>query len=987
MRSLYFFFCVSLWSSQSCSHLLAQSGAADRFLSAASVEVEKDRPQTTMARPTAVHFEPNMGQVKGRTEWMAQARGASVYITGPEVVFALGNDNAHMKFTGARPAKGAGVDPLGGYSNYFLGNTEKSWFTGIPHYGSVWYANVYPGIDVVYHSADGNVEYDFVLAPGADPNQIELAFDRDVRIGEEGDLILAGLRQHRPRVTQDGREIASEYRLVSPRRIHINLAHYGRTTPLTIDPTLEFSTYLGGPGYESFNVHLDPAGNIFLHGVTQTPASASLDPFQQTNLALQQGAIVKMTPDARHVLFFSVFATGYGGVSAIGWDSAGNIVIAGGTTSSAFPLKNPIQNSFNTQDSTGFIAKLQPDGRTLIFSTFLGGSAGGGMGALRVDTDDSIYVRGNTSSPDFPTKNAFQSQLGGVGDCTVSKITSSGSLVFSTYLGSSGWDQCGGDLGIFKDGTLVIAGATSTTEFPLVNPIQTGSNPVPYWSPFLVKMNKDGQSLKYSTYLGGDNFMGSYISMATDPDENIYVFGRAFNAFLELKNPFQSLWPSDFTGFLIKLDPTGRNIAYSTYFPMYGGVMADKNQNVYITGFTWTPDFPLKDSIRPLTNVNAHYAFLTKLAPNGQSMIYSTVFAPGWTLGVAVDAGGNAIVSGQTNGTDFPLVNAYQPKYGGGGDAFVAKVVDTSAGDAAPLAASPARIAFQYLQNGPAPALQSVAVTGPEQYFLTTNTTWLSAQPTGSPTPPNNIQVSVNAGNLAAGTYAGVVTIHPQSGAAVTTIDAALTVYAPPAMITSIDPSLVPIGSDDTLITIRGSAFQAGSLVYQNGDLWTVTPVTVVDAHTITFKIPKLYFSGEISYPFTVLNPLSVQSNSLAVSVGNPAPAFTAAGVLNAASYAPAPVSVGEIVIVFGSNFGSIDTTKVLFDSNPAKIIYLTPTQLAATVPVTAGNGQTTALQVQTSHDVYSAPVSCPSPLQRRDSSPRMRRAKDRLRPSTRTTL
>jgi uncharacterized protein (TIGR03437 family) len=108
------------------------------------------------------------------------------------------------------------------------------------------------------------------------------------------------------------------------------------------------------------------------------------------------------------------------------------------------------------------------------------------------------------------------------------------------------------------------------------------------------------------------------------------------------------------------------------------------------------------------------------------------------------------------------------------------------------------------------------------------------------------------------------------------------------------------------------------------------------------------------------LNPLSVQSNSLAVSVGNPAPAFTAAGVLNAASYAPAPVSVGEIVIVFGSNFGSIDTTKVLFDSNPAKIIYLTPTQLAATVPVTAGNGQTTALQVQTSHDVYSAPVSLP---------------------------
>ncbi len=183
------------------------------------------RPQTTMARPT-VHFEPNQGQVKGRTEWMAQARGAAVYITGPEVVFALGNDNAHMKFVGASPKpKGTGVDPTGGYSNYFLGKTEKSWFTGIPHYGSVRYTNIYPGIDIVYHSQDGNVEYDFVLAPGADPNLIELAFDRNVEINKDGDLILAGLRQHRPRVMQDGLEIEERVQTRQvPRRVHINLA-------------------------------------------------------------------------------------------------------------------------------------------------------------------------------------------------------------------------------------------------------------------------------------------------------------------------------------------------------------------------------------------------------------------------------------------------------------------------------------------------------------------------------------------------------------------------------------------------------------------------------------------------------------------------------------------------------------------------------------------------------------------------------------------
>jgi len=226
--------------------------------------------------------------------------------------------------------------------------------------------------------------------------------------------------------------------------------------------------------------------------------------------------------------------------------------------------------------------------------------------------------------------------------------------------------------------------------------------------------------------------------------------------------------------------------------------------------------------------------------------------------------------------------------------------------------------------------------------------------------PPNKIQISVNGGNLAAGTYSGAVTIHPQSGAAITTIDAALTVYTPPAVITSIDPALVPMGADDTLITVHGSGFQPGALVYTGGVKWTDSPVNVVDAQIITFTIPKLDLSGKISYPITILNPQSVQSNSVAVSVGNPAPAFTAASVLNAASYTPAPLSVGEIVVVFGTNLGSIGTTQVLFDSNPAKIIYLTPTQLAATVPVTVGNEQSTALQVQTSHDVYSAPVNLP---------------------------
>ena len=168
------------------------------------------------------------------------------------------------------------------------------------------------------------------------------------------------------------------------------------------------------------------------------------------------------------------------------------------------------------------------------------------------------------------------------------------------------------------------------------------------------------------------------------------------------------------------------------------------------------------------------------------------------------------MISGRTTDTNFPVANAFQQKYAGGTDGFVAKVVDTSPATVATLAASPALISFQYVHTGPIPAPQSVSVTGPEQYFLTTNASWLTAQLNGSPVPPNNIQISVNPGSLTAGTYPAIVTIHPQSGAAVTTINVSLTVYTPPAVITSVDPSLVSIGSDDTLITIHGSGFLPG---------------------------------------------------------------------------------------------------------------------------------------------------------------------------------
>jgi uncharacterized protein (TIGR03437 family) len=933
-----------------------QSGPDDRLLSSAFPGGPTRQATKTISWP--IQFEPNHGQVKGRTQWMAQARGASVYISAPEVVFALGNNNAHMKFVGARAAMGTGIDPTEGYSNYFLGKTESTWFTGVPHYRSVRYADVYPGIDVVYHSSGSDIEYDFVLASGADPNQIELAFDRDVHISDDGDLILAGLRLRRPRVMQDGREIASEYQLARGRRVQIKLARYGRAHPLTIDPVVEFGTYLGGPGTDSADtITLDSAGNIFLGGNTQTPASPSLDPFQQPNQSVSQPFVIKLSPDASKVLFFSVFSSGYGNVNSVRVDSTGSPVLAGTTTTTQFPLKNPFETAPALQDQTGFVVKLSPDGRSLVFSSYLGGSAFDDAKIVRIAADGTVYVMGDSDSSDFPVKDALQPTLAGGIDCTISKITSTGGLVFATYFGTPAIDGCPG-FEIASDGSLWISGGTHSPSFPLVNATQSDSNPGPIYSaPFLTHMSGDGQSLLFSTYIGGTAFTGA-AGLALDQDQNVYLSGPATNAFLTLKNAFQTTWTSFGQGFLMKLDPSGATVIFSTYTPAYGTIAVDESQSIYLTGTATLPGFP---QINPLAPSFDQGPYLMKLSSSGQAIVYSTVFVgSGSANGIVLDGSGNAYLVGQTSAGDFPVKNAYQPKPGGGQDIFLLEIADNSATGAAPLVSSPLFLTFSYIQGTSVPAMQSVAVTGPEPYFVSTNATWLGAVPTSAPMPPNNIQISVSPAGLAPGTLNAEVTIHPQSGAAVTTVEVALTVYASPAVITSIDPYVIPIGADDTVITVHGSGFLPGALVYVSGVQWTTTPIIVVDPQTITFKMPKENFSGLISYPITVLNPQSVQSNSVVVSVGNPAPAFTAASVVNAASYAPVPVSVGEIVVVFGSNFGSLGTTTVLFDSNAAKVIYLTPTQLAATVPVTAGNGQTTALQIQTSHDVYSAPVSLP---------------------------
>src|SRR5258708_2341237 len=321
----------------------------------------------------AVWLEPNQRQVHRSVEFLARSGGGYVYFARNRMAVR----DVRMELIGASGKAQAEFDePTGGISSYFIGRTEEEWHTGIPHYARVRYRNVYSGIDLVYYGSGRDIEFDFVLRPGADPNQIRVAYNKPVRVDENGDLLIAGLRQRRPRVYQNGREIACEYLVGKRNEVHFARAEYDHSLALTVDPVLEFSTYLGGLAEESgLGIALDSQGNVYLAGGSQAPAQPDLNPFQQTTGLISSPVVFKMTPNGRKILYYAFVGNGsWDFAYDVGVDASGSAVITGETRNTNFPLKNAFQTQFKAVWNNTFITKLSPDGRSLVYSSYIGGS-------------------------------------------------------------------------------------------------------------------------------------------------------------------------------------------------------------------------------------------------------------------------------------------------------------------------------------------------------------------------------------------------------------------------------------------------------------------------------------------------------------------------------------------------------------------------------------------------------------------------------------
>jgi hypothetical protein len=290
-------------------------------------------------------FEPNQGQAHASVQFLSR----DVYLTSNKAAFAIeGEKPIVMTMVNARFVHPEGLDPQPGITSYFLGNDPKKWRPGVPHFARVRYKNVYPGIDLIYyHNADRRLEYDFIVNPGGDPNAIQLSYNHRVITDPNGDLLIAGIRQKRPRVFQDGREVACNYRIHGSNHVQLALATYDHSQTLTVDPALEYSTYLGGPAFESgVGIQVDSKGFMYIGLFERAPSNPTLNPFQQTSGASYAAFAVKMTPDGKGIVWYVyVGGTADTYTEAMAIDSGGNTYLTGQTRCLDFPVKNAAQNT------------------------------------------------------------------------------------------------------------------------------------------------------------------------------------------------------------------------------------------------------------------------------------------------------------------------------------------------------------------------------------------------------------------------------------------------------------------------------------------------------------------------------------------------------------------------------------------------------------------------------------------------------------------
>ncbi len=674
------------------------------------------------ASSRSILFEPNLGQSESGALFLARGPGFTAYFAADHVTFRIKNCPDSRRPQNRRSAVGAippepclesglrlefvdhsklvvlnGRDELLAKAHYFVGRDPTAWRRNVPQFGRLRYEGLYPGVDIEFYSTGGQIEYDLILASSADLTKVRLRFPgtegRRVTASGDLELMIAGrtILQRRPLSRQGSTPVAVQYRMRADGDIVFD-TNAQLAGSLVVDPVLDFSTFLGGSRSDfPYAAVLGPKGDLYVAGTTQSYDFPGTDPDSPRPGKPRGGKVAfvsKINPE-QWTIAYSIYLGGSGESDIaieIQVDAFDRPTLTGITDSADFPVT---ENAFQATHGGGrtdiFITRFSASGDQLEASTFLGGSSIDLDGCVAFGNDGALWIAGGTQSEDFPSRSPLQPSNQGDYDAFVAELSPDFSeLLFSTYLGGAFSDGASACM-VNRQGNLVLAGSTSSRDFPTRVPATPDQQP----DPFVLEIGGHPRQIYSSMFFGGvaDDLL---TDMTLDADDFVYAVGQTMSFdFPTTKNalrPRRTGIPTFEAGFVTKLNLTSETLEYSTYlsgdppggdYP--GEIVVDTDGYAYISGETGTRSFPSVRALQPSYGGHISDAFVSKLDPSGSRLIYSTFLGGRLTeggQGLALGPDNALYVVGDTDSAEFPLVDPLTSKSPDGGDVFISVIRD-----------------------------------------------------------------------------------------------------------------------------------------------------------------------------------------------------------------------------------------------------------------------------------------------------------------------
>lgn len=683
-----------------------------RNLTEGALNPVKSRPDFSSL---PIQFIPNLGQEDARVMFFAKTSRYTLWIVGQELVFSMAAPAANVgggsaglsgkmknvSYSLSFPNARTEVIPTaqgksGRRVNYLLGSDPKKWKTNIPASSRVMYKNLYEGIDLKVYGVEKKIEYDWIINPGSDPGAIVMHFKHtgEVRIDKNGNLTaktaLGEIVHQKPAAYQmvNRRKVIveAEFRVLGDNRFGFRTGAWDKSKPLIIDPVvLTGASFVGGNGGD-YGVGICTIGlsNYYvIAGNTYSSNFPSRFPGCHTTTAGNLDVFIAAIDGAHGCVEYMTFLGGSGNdrVYAICKDNAPHYIwLAGETESVNFPLRNPLQSQLRGSKDA-FMIRISAEGFCPLFSTYLGGYGEDSARAVASNIAGYAYFTGKTSSSDFPMANPYQSTRKGPSDgfvCKLRAATSSGTILYSTYLGGNQSEE-GHGITVDSANRAYVTGFTNSFDFPVRNGVISQA-PSGLGDAFVTQLSATGNSLVYSTYLGGASGWEEGNAIALDSSNNIYIAGSTSSSnFVPAAAPaYDRVYNGYMDVFVTKLTAGGQSYGYSTYVGGYHndyglGLVLGPDNGVWVTGYTSSSNFPLKDAT-PLGNHWKEDAFVFKLSPNGLLLSFSTLLGgveADFGRGIALGQNGTTVAAtGETLSNGFPTQDACRSSLWGGSDAF-----------------------------------------------------------------------------------------------------------------------------------------------------------------------------------------------------------------------------------------------------------------------------------------------------------------------------